>query len=63
MLQQCGWISNTHTRPPNGNWNGNHLHANGDSQLGINQLLEKFEFYKDDLIPYHKNALQLLDKL
>ena len=39
------------------------LDVHGDSQLLINQLLEEFEVKKDDLIPHHKNVLQLLDKL
>jgi len=39
------------------------LDVYGDSQLVINQLLEEFEVKKDDLIPYHQNALQLLDQL
>jgi len=34
----------------------------GDSHLVINQLLEEFEVKKDNLIPHHNNALQLLDK-
>ena len=38
------------------------LDVYGDSQLVINQLLEEFEVKKDDLIPHHKNVLQLLDK-
>ena len=38
------------------------LNVYGDSQLVINQLLEEFEVKKDDLIPHHKNVLQLLDK-
>jgi len=39
------------------------LDVYGDSQPVNNQLLEEFEVKKDDLIPHHKNALQLLDKL
>jgi len=39
------------------------LDVYGDSEKVINQLLEEFEVKKDDLIPHHKNALQLLDKL
>ena len=39
------------------------LDVYGDSQLVINQLLEEFEVKKDNLIPYHQNALQLLDKM
>ena len=35
----------------------------GDSQLVIRQLLEEYEVKKDDLVLYHKYALQLLDKL
>jgi len=39
------------------------LDVYGDSQLVITQLLEEFEMKNEDLIPHHKNALQLLDKL
>jgi len=39
------------------------LDVYGVSQLVINQLLKEFEVKKDDLIPHHQNALQLLDKL
>ena len=39
------------------------LDVYGDSQLVIIKLLEEFEVKKDDLIPHHKNTLQLLDKL
>ena len=35
------------------------LDVYGDAQLFINQLLKEFELKKDDLIPHHKNALQL----
>ena len=35
----------------------------GDSQLVIKQLLEEYEVKKDDLLPYHKYALRLLNKL
>jgi len=39
------------------------LDVYGDSRLIINQLLEEFKVKKEDLIPHHKNALLLLDKL
>jgi len=39
------------------------LDVYGDSQLVINQLLEEYEIKKKDLIPYHTQALQILDKL
>jgi len=34
----------------------------GDSQLVVNQLLEEYEIKKKDLIPYHTQSLQILDK-
>ena len=39
------------------------LNVYDDLQLVLNQLLEEFVVKKDDLTPYHKYALQLLDKL
>ena len=33
------------------------------SQLAINQLLNEYEVKKEGLIPYHKQALRLLNKL
>jgi len=39
------------------------LNIYGDSQLVINQLLEEYEVKKEDLIPYYKHALRLLDRL
>ena len=39
------------------------LNIYGDSQLVISQLLEEYKVKKEDLIPYHKHALQLLDRL
>ena len=39
------------------------LDVYGDSQLVIGQLLEEYDIKKKDLIPYHKQALQILDKL
>ncbi|XP_074287864.1 uncharacterized protein LOC141613022 [Silene latifolia] len=35
----------------------------GDSLLVVNQALDEFEVKKDDLIPYHQYAIQLLNKL
>ena len=35
----------------------------GDSQLVIYQLLEEYGVKKEDLIPYHRYALQILDML
>lgn len=35
----------------------------GDSKLVINQLLDEYEVRKDDLLPLHRHALKLLDKL
>ncbi|XP_074266517.1 uncharacterized protein LOC141589792 [Silene latifolia] len=35
----------------------------GDSQLVISQVLDKYEVRKEDLIPYHRQALQLLNQL
>ncbi|CAM8906321.1 unnamed protein product [Rhodiola kirilowii] len=34
----------------------------GDSQLVINQVLGEYEVRKDDLIPYHRHATQLLNE-
>ncbi|KAL9689602.1 hypothetical protein QQ045_009989 [Rhodiola kirilowii] len=34
----------------------------GDSQLVINQVLGDYEVRKDDLIPYHRHATQLLNE-
>jgi len=34
-----------------------------DSQLVINQLLEKYKAEKEDLILYHRHALWLMDRL
>jgi len=34
-----------------------------DSQLIINQLLEEYEVKKEDLVPYHKHALRLQNRL
>jgi len=39
------------------------LNIYGNSQLVINQLLEEHEAKKEDLVPYHKHALRLLDRL
>jgi len=39
------------------------LNVYGDSQLVINQLLYQYELKKEDLVPYHRQALRLLDKL
>ncbi|BFG37669.1 hypothetical protein CerSpe_239430 [Prunus speciosa] len=38
------------------------LEVYGDSMLVINQLLTYYEVRKDDLIPYHQMATQLLEK-
>ena len=35
----------------------------GDSQLVINQVREEFRVKKDDLTPYHKQAIRLLNKI
>ncbi|XP_074297737.1 uncharacterized protein LOC141628499 [Silene latifolia] len=35
----------------------------GDSLLVVNQVLDEFEVKKDNLIPYHQYAVQLLNKL
>ncbi|XP_074266910.1 uncharacterized protein LOC141590203 [Silene latifolia] len=35
----------------------------GDSKLVVNQVLGEFEVKKEDLIPYHQQALQLLNQL
>ncbi|XP_074296967.1 uncharacterized protein LOC141627634 [Silene latifolia] len=35
----------------------------GDSKLVVNQVLSEYEVKKDDLIPYHQQALQLLNQL
>ncbi|KAL2944011.1 Gypsy retrotransposon integrase-like protein 1 [Bienertia sinuspersici] len=34
----------------------------GDSKLVIHQLLDDYDVKKDDLVPYHKHALQLLSE-
>ena len=39
------------------------LNVYGDSQLVINQLLDQYEVKKKDLVPCHRQALRLLDKL
>ena len=39
------------------------LDVYNDLQFLINQLLKEFRVKKDDLIPYHKHALRLLDRL
>ena len=39
------------------------LNMYGESQLVINQLLEEYEVKKEDFVPYHKHAFQLLDRL
>ena len=39
------------------------LYVYGDSHLVISQLLKEFGMKKDDIIPYHKHALRLLDRL
>jgi len=39
------------------------LDVYNDLQFVINQLLKEFRVKKDDLIPYHKHALRLLDRL
>jgi len=41
----------------------NDLDVYGDLQLVINQLLKEFRVKKDDLVPYQKHALPLLDRL
>jgi len=33
------------------------------TQLVINQLLDEYEVKKEDLVPYHRQALRLLNKL
>ncbi|KAI5328301.1 hypothetical protein L3X38_027698 [Prunus dulcis] len=38
------------------------LEVYGDSMLVINQLLTHYEVRKDDLIPYHQLATQLLER-
>ncbi|XP_020412770.1 uncharacterized protein LOC109947252 [Prunus persica] len=38
------------------------LEVYGDSMLVINQLLTHYEVRKDDLIPYHQLAMQLLER-
>ena len=35
----------------------------GYSQLVIHQLLKEYEVKKENLVPYHRHALQLLDRL
>jgi len=35
----------------------------GDSQLVINQLLDEYEVNKEDIVPYHRQVLRLLNKL
>ncbi|XP_074299474.1 uncharacterized protein LOC141630583 [Silene latifolia] len=35
----------------------------GDSKLVVNQVLGEYEVKKEDLIPYHQQALQLLNQL
>ncbi|XP_074300127.1 uncharacterized protein LOC141631342 [Silene latifolia] len=35
----------------------------GDSKLVVNQVLGEYEVKKEDLIPYHQRALQLLNQL
>ncbi|XP_074278463.1 uncharacterized protein LOC141602054 [Silene latifolia] len=35
----------------------------GDSQLVISQILDEYEVRKEDLIPYYRQALQLLNQL
>ena len=39
------------------------LNLYGDLQLVINQLLDKYEVKKEDLVLYHRQALRLLNKL
>ena len=39
------------------------LYVYNDSQLVISQLVEEYEIKKKDLILYHRQALQILDKL
>ena len=39
------------------------LNIYGDSQLVINQLLDEYEVKKQDLVPCHRQALRLLNKL
>jgi len=39
------------------------LNIYNDSQLVINQLLEEYKVKKEDLFPYHRHALRLLDRL
>jgi len=39
------------------------LDVYGDSQLIINQLLEEYEVKKEDLVSYHTQARQILDRL
>jgi len=38
------------------------LNLYGDLQLVINQLLDKYEVKKEDLVLYHRQALRLLNK-
>ena len=39
------------------------LDLHGDSQFVINQLLEEYEVKKKDLVSYHTQARQILDRL
>ena len=39
------------------------LNVYGDSQLDINQLLEEYEVKKKNLVSYHIQAPQILDRL
>jgi len=39
------------------------LNICGDSQLVINQLLDEYEVKKEDLVPYHKQAVHLLTQV
>ncbi|XP_074293723.1 uncharacterized protein LOC141620863 [Silene latifolia] len=39
------------------------MDINGDSKLVVNQVLGEYEVKKEDLIPYHQRALQLLNQL
>ena len=39
------------------------VYVYGDSQLVISQLLDEYGVKKEDLVPYHRHALQILDRL
>ncbi|XP_074297588.1 uncharacterized protein LOC141628330 [Silene latifolia] len=57
-------IPSSHTWSPNGNEIGvRDMDIYGDSKLVVNQVLDEFEVKMEDLIPYHRRALQLLNQL